>query len=439
MPLTSLKEGAPIIVTNSEGDHTDFVPARFAGDILRTATPDQVPHLLNAANVLHGVLLGVHAAGATGGPTSITTDQLRAAHSVIIANPANPDVTKLTKILAPKSLVLKHLVSDELPVQKFYEAVSSMAGAKTVPEARISLLGTIEQLSAGSPAIQERLVKVITPSGTKMDVEAGAANNHHELGIALPFEAVPVTGLAVDSVAKARKIFAVAHSLFTPVPPGQAGLLTRAFFLSNAPDVPSLRSGELKYVPTWTGFAASPTGAVVAMMYATTGDIAYIAPFTASEVALLEGSQLLVPSWRGFFEGILKLAEIILLGNMVGGDAVLGLASAGTVIGAILAALLMMALLSAMIAKIIDLLQQMTGTTETDKLRKLLDHSKSLVEKARKINPNDPDAKKKLKEILDQLKSDMDKAKDLAEGTGAEEAVRALDTAMKVVEGLSGK
>lgn len=437
MPLTSLKEGAPIIVTSSDGHRTDFVPGRFAGDILRTATPDQIPHLLKAADVLHGVLMGVHAADPTGGPTNITTDQLRAAHSVIMANPANPDIMKVTKILAPKSLVMKHLVSDELPIQKFYEAVSAMAGAKVVPDARVSLLGTIEQFSGGSLALQERLVKVISPSGTKLDVEAGAANNHHELGVALPSEAVPVTDLAVDSVAKARKIFAVAHSLFSLVPPSQGGLVTRTFFLSNAPDVSTLRTGELKYVPTWTGLAVTPTGAVLAMMHAATGDIAYIDPLTASEVAALADSHLLRPGWKGVVEGIIKVAEIVFLGQLVAGDTLLGLAGSGTGVGAVLAALLMMALLLAMIVKLIDLLKQMQGTTDTDKLVKLLEHIKALIEKALKISPSDPDAKTKLKGTLDQAASDVDKAEGLAEGTGAEEVVDvvrdALDVAIKTV------
>jgi hypothetical protein len=417
----------PITVVNSVGIRSSFVPERFAAGILRTIAPEHVKNVLNAADVLHGVLMGFHARDLSG-PTTISTDQLRAAQAVILANPTRPDLPTLARIITRNEPFLRTGVADGLGIQKFYEAIAAAASVAIVPEARFSLVSLVEQFSNGSLLVQQRLVKLIASSGTMTDVAAGAVNESHMLGRALAFEQVTVTGLLLDSVAKARAIFASTHTLFTSAPTAGGGLVTRAFYLSNVPDMGALRAGTLIYMPSWTGFAITPEIVLVAVMRAATGDIELLKVFPTAMLITVQTSNLLAASWRGAFRVVAKLIEIVPLGFAMGGETIGGLVTSPTVVGPLAAAALIILTLLAMIKLFIDLILQLVDETEQDKLRRLLDRLKELVEKAQKIDTkSDPNAKDELKGILNEAHTTVDEAKTLAGESVTEDAVHALD------------
>jgi hypothetical protein len=388
---------------------------------------------LNAADTVEGILAGASARGSASVPFAVSTDQLRAAQSVILANPSAPDVHDLARILAPDRS-LPGRVSDEMTIREFYKAVAKASGAAIVPRARFSLLGTAEQFANRSLIAQQRLVKIIGPSGVMTDVAAGEANETHTLGTALPSEAIIVRGLAVDSVARARAIFAAAHSLFATRPAGGDEILTRAFFLSNWPDVGQLRLGTLTYVPAWTAVATAPAITVIAIMRAATGDIEFLHVFPAPVLAAFEAQRLLLASWGGFFHGVVKVIEIVALAAAIGGETIGGLASSLSVVGPIAAAALTIVTLLAIIKLIIDVIMQLVGETEHDKLQRLLDRITRLIEQAKKVDVKAADAKEQIRGLLDEAKTAADEAKETAGPNLGDDLVHALDGALNTAD-----
>jgi len=215
-------------------------------------------------------------------------------------------------------------------------------------------------------------------------------------------------------------------------------LLTRSFSLSNLPDFAAFHRGALHYVPTWTAFAITPSVTVVAMMHAATGDIQFLKVFPTSALAL-QTSFMLLASWGGFFHGVAKVIGIVALGIAIGGETIGGLASSPTIVGPLAAAVLIIITLLAMIKLFIDLIMQIMGETEQDKLQRLLDRIKGLIDKANKIDPSDANAKAELKGILDEAKAGINEAKELAGGSAAEDAVHALEGALSTADAALAK
>lgn len=402
-------------VLNSEGEKAPFAPDRFAGTLVRR---DIRPDLaIRAADSVGGLLAGAET-------NTVTTDALRAASSIILENPMQPNLAAIRRVLLAPEALLGSVQRDSLPLIDFYRNVATAARADVLAYPRFALLGTAEQLMGGEAIFRQDLIKVASASDDLFEVNAGVVNSSRRLTRIAPFEIVPATG-NYGSLAKARARCADVHELFNAGASPGKGLVTRTFILSTAPDIGALSAGRVTYIPMWIGFAAGASECALVMLNATSAQTQFAMVFAAN-ATVLANSMLLTASFGGFVEGVIKVLEIVLMGMAcvaVGGG---GLASSPTVVGPLAAACLLILLLCGMVKKLIDLLTELFGETEAERLRRLLERLTTVIKKANELNDKlnrgeitKDDAVTQLDGLLDEANKIVDEAKDVAQGESA--------------------
>lgn len=384
---------------------------------------------LRAADIVGGILAGRESGG-------VSTDALRAASSAILENPVRPDPEALTRVLFQPRLDPAASHRDLMTPAGFYAAVAREADADILARANIVFSSFVEQVVRGEVIARQDLVKYANVEGALFEVGGGAVSVHKRLTRALPDEGLGFEAeLAVGSIEAVRKLCVGLSPMFHE---GEGNVIARGAFLSQTPRVNWNLKGRIDFVPTWTAFAFGHERCFVGYIDATTAELAF--SMTLPTAFVLGANPIIfAASWGGFFAGLAKVIEICLLAVLIVPVGSAGLGSAWTILGPILAAIGIMIILCAMIKKFIDLLKEIMGETDQDKLQALLARLErllaQLLDLQRRVasgQVTQEQANKEANEKLNEARDLVKQAKELAGGD--ETAESALDALQNAVE-----